>query len=96
MISAPVRQRLDEILARHRNEDVVWPLISETLLVHLETLFPPRCLGLSEMVEDHLRYAGVASLVEDLRYHFTQQQGPDGGEHSDDEVGIELALRDEE
>ena len=50
-------------------EDNPWPGLSETLVAHLETLFPPRCLAPNENVAEHHRYAGKVELVQAMRQH---------------------------
>lgn len=44
-----------------------WPNFTEAQVAFLERLYPPRCLGPHEQVEDHLRYAGKSELVATLR-----------------------------
>lgn len=85
MLSAPIERHIMDILERSRGEETPWPRVPEELVAHLERLFPPRCLLHNEKVEDHLRYAGVADLVLDLRWHYERQQAP-----SEDELEVEL------
>lgn len=47
----------------------VWPLFSDNQVSFLESKFPARCIKPSETIEDHLRYAGVVDLVQQLRMH---------------------------
>lgn len=43
------------------------PILEERQLQVLENLYPPACLGRSDTVEEHLRYAGKVELVASLR-----------------------------
>lgn len=43
------------------------PKLDEAAMLRLEALYPPRCLGRSETVEEHLRYCGMVELVANLR-----------------------------
>jgi hypothetical protein len=42
------------------------PVLTREDLTRLQAQFPPRCLGIRETVEDHLRYAGKVELIEAL------------------------------
>ena len=43
------------------------PQLSEDLIEDLEEHYPPRCIEQGESIEDHLRYAGMVELVQNLR-----------------------------
>lgn len=53
------------------------PLLERSQLERLERLFPPRCLGRMDTTEEHLRYAGMVELVENLRARFEAAHGED-------------------
>lgn len=46
------------------------PLLDRYQLERLEELYPHRCLGRMDTVEEHLRYAGMVELVDNLRARF--------------------------
>lgn len=50
-----------------RNE--AWPAFTEAQVSFLEELFPARCIGHTESIEDHIRYAGKVDLIAQLRAH---------------------------
>lgn len=57
-----------------RGDERSWPDIDESIVLHLESLYPPRTLGKGETVGDHLRYAGACDLVQTLRFMLNAQQ----------------------
>lgn len=61
-----------------------WPTFTDPQVAFLERMFPARCLGLREQVEDHLRYAGKVDLVAQLREHVIGGS-PASMDFSDDE-----------
>jgi hypothetical protein len=59
------------------------PLLDADQLARLEDAFPPRCYDhRSEVLEDHLKYAGQVELVQKLRTVFNNRE-PDEGDPSD-------------
>lgn len=57
------------------------PFWSPEQIAWMEKNWPPRCLGLHEQVEDHLRYAGIVDWVAARRNHYDQQLTFDEAEH---------------
>lgn len=55
------------------------------MVAALEMLYPPRCMARLESIEDHLRYAGKAELVQMLREALTTTQEGNDDEEGDDE-----------
>jgi molybdopterin-guanine dinucleotide biosynthesis protein A len=54
--------------ARHTRPTLVLPEVDEEHVEALEALYPPRCYDhRSESLEDHIKYAGKAELVMELR-----------------------------
>lgn len=51
------------------NTDEMIPGLSEELVAWLEATFPVRCLGETENVAVHHRYAGKVDLIASLRLH---------------------------
>lgn len=49
------------------------PALTEELVSHLEYLYPPRCMSVTENGNAHQRYAGKVELVATLRDHLTAQ-----------------------
>jgi hypothetical protein len=76
------------------DSQAVFPKFNDVQVEFLEGMFPPRCLGLHESVEDHLRYAGKVELVAVLR---SSMGGPTPGltlsEEEQAEADEEEALR---
>lgn len=50
------------------------PDVSEALIQHLETLYPPRCMEPTENGNAHQRYAGKVELVAFLRQQIDIQR----------------------
>ncbi|WP_269929950.1 hypothetical protein [Aminobacter sp. HY435] len=48
------------------------PVLERQQIERLERLYPPRCLGRADTVEEHLRYAGMVEFVANLRARFEQ------------------------
>jgi len=67
------------------------PLLERHHIERLEALFPPRCLGRSENAEEHLRYAGMVELVQNLRIRFDDKHADAGDEGVDPETDGENA-----
>jgi hypothetical protein len=60
------------------------PVLRNTDLLVLESLFPPRCLKRNETVEDHLRYAAVVEHIQNLRTAY------DNATQNDQAAGYDL------
>lgn len=83
-----VQQALEEHRKRLQGNPAVTlpePSWTKEQIEWMEKTYPPRCLGLHEAVEDHLRYAGIASFVAARRAHFEAMKDlgddPDEIEH---------------
>tara|TARA_R110002096_G_scaffold295755_3_gene490091 strand:+ start:476 stop:694 length:219 start_codon:yes stop_codon:yes gene_type:complete len=51
--------------AQNLNEDLV-PVRSEDLIARLDEAYPARCKSLNESEEEHQRYAGIRTLIDEL------------------------------
>ncbi len=63
-----------------------WPQFTEAQAAFLEKLFPPRCIGTDQRLEDHLRYAGKVDLVARIRANtITARPSAGGADLTEDE-----------
>ncbi len=46
-----------------------WPNFTDVQVSFLEKMYPPRCIGREEQIEDHIRYAAKVELIAQLRQH---------------------------
>ena len=92
-LSPQVAARLQALLQDSGRGTEVWPDVPLDLLVFLESLYPPRCMGRNETAEDNLRYAGAVALVEDMRFHYEAQREVSGTLDEDLKPGeVEIPL----
>lgn len=51
------------------------PLDTESLILQLDETYPARCIKPGETLEEHLRYAGLRSLVDTLMGRLKSAEG---------------------
>lgn len=59
-----------------KDEELI-PFESRHLIERLDEAYPPRCKTLNESEEEHQRYAGIRTLVDELKGLLSEQDNED-------------------